>query len=245
MSSRDRDYAGGLRRRGGYTRDDDATSPPAKSVVKPLVIFGAGGHAREIIALVRDLNAMRPSDGGWELVGALTDRAEWRFSGDVGVPRLGGVDWLVDHPSCSVVIAIGDPAAREDIATRIRAVCANPFATLVHPRAWVAERVTVGEGTQVCAGALLNADVRIGAHVILNIGCRVSHDSVVADFVTLAPGATLCGGVTIGRGCELGACAVVLPRIDIGSGARLGAGAVAATSVARGVTAAGVPARPQ
>ena len=212
--------------------------------MKPLAIFGAGGHGREIIALVRELNAERAPGEGWELAGALTDRAEWRFPDDVGVPRLGGVDWLVGHPSCSVVIAIGDPVARERIATRIRATCANPFATLVHPRAWIAECVTLGEGTQVCAGALINADVRIGAHVILNIGCRVSHGSVIADFATLAPGATLCGGVTLGRGCDLGAGAVVLPRIEIGSGARLGAGAVAAESVASGVTAAGVPARP-
>ena len=210
-----------------------------------LAVFGAGGHAREVVALVRDLNATRPSSAEWQLVGAISDRAEWCFSDQVALPRLGGIDWLVDHPSCNVVIAVGDPAARQDIAGRIRAACANPFATLVHPRAWVAERVTLGEGTQIFAGALINADVRIGAHVILNIGCRVSHDSVVADFATLAPGATLCGGVTIGRACELGAGAVVLPRIDIGDGARLGAGAVAAAPIAPGVTAAGVPARPQ
>jgi sugar O-acyltransferase (sialic acid O-acetyltransferase NeuD family) len=213
--------------------------------VTELAIFGAGGHAREVIALVRDLNATRPANGGWDLLGVLSDRAQWQLPEQVAVPRLGGVDWLIDHPSCSIIIAVGDPAAREDIATRIRAVCANPFATLVHPRAWIAERVTLGEGTQVFAGALVNADVRIGAHVILNIGCRVSHDSLIADFATLAPGATLCGGVTIGWGCELGAGAIVLPRIDIGTGARLGAGAVAAAAVAPGVTAAGVPARPQ
>jgi sugar O-acyltransferase (sialic acid O-acetyltransferase NeuD family) len=213
--------------------------------VNQLAVFGAGGHAREVVALIRDLNAATPASGEWELVGALTDRAEWVLPNSVAVSRLGDIDWLVDHPMCSVVIAVGNPAARQDIATRIRAACANPFATLVHPRAWVAERVTLGEGTQVFAGVLINADVRIGAHVILNIGCRVSHDSFVADFATLAPGTTLCGGVTIGKGCELGAGAVVLPRIDIGGGARLGAGAVAAAPVAPGVTAAGVPARPQ
>jgi sugar O-acyltransferase (sialic acid O-acetyltransferase NeuD family) len=213
--------------------------------MKPLVIFGAGAHAREIVGLVRDINAALPANDGWDLLGALTDRAEWQFPAEVAVPRLGGIEWLAQNPPCSVTIAVGDPRAREAIATRIRAVCLNPFATLVHPRAWIGERVKLGAGTQVCAGVLINADVRIGAHVILNIGCRVSHDSVLADFATLAPGATLCGGVTIGAGCELGACAVVLPRIEIGPGARLGAGAVAASAVAPGVTAAGVPARSQ
>jgi sugar O-acyltransferase (sialic acid O-acetyltransferase NeuD family) len=211
----------------------------------PLAVFGAGGHAREVIALVRDLNAVLPAEKRWQLLGAITDRADWRFAEDIGVPRLGGIEWLPEHPSCSVVIAIGDPAARKDIASRIRAGCPNPFATLVHPRAWFAERVMLGEGSQVLAGTLLNADVRIGAHVILNIGCRVSHDSVVEDFATLGPGATLCGGVKVGEGCELGACSVVLPRIAIGRGARLGAGAVAVSPIASGITAAGVPARPQ
>lgn len=208
-----------------------------------LAVFGAGSHAREVVALVRELNASRPPNDAWELVGTLTDRAEWCFPEAVALPRLGGVDWLVDHPACSVVIAVGDPAVRQDIATRIRAVCANPFATLIHPQAWVAERVTFGEGTQVLAGALINVDVCIGAHVILNIGCRVSHDSVIADFATLAPGVTLCGNVNIGRASELGACAVVLPRVEIGSGARLGAGAVAVRAVASDVTVVGVPAR--
>ncbi len=210
-----------------------------------LAIFGAGGHAREVVALVRDLNAAGSVDHGWRLMGALTDRDQWCFGDEVAVPRLGGIDWLVQHPSCSVVIAVGNPAAREDIATRIAAVCANAFATLVHPRAWIAERVTLGPGTQIFAGTLLNADVHIGAHVILNIGCLVSHESSIADFATLAPGATLCGAVRVGRGCELGAGAIVLPRVAIGDGARLGAGAVATVSVAQGVTAAGVPARPQ
>src|SRR5436309_9270679 len=146
-----------------------------------LAVFGAGGHAREVIALIRELNARGRTGETWRLLGVVTDRMEWTLPEPVGLSRLGGVEWPAAHPLCSVVIAVGDPSARQQIAARIRAACSNPFATLVHPRAWLAERVSVGEGAQVFAGALINADARIGAHAIVNIGCRVSHDAVVAD----------------------------------------------------------------
>jgi sugar O-acyltransferase (sialic acid O-acetyltransferase NeuD family) len=209
-----------------------------------LAVFGAGGHAREVIELVRELNAASAEGAVWRLVGIVSDRAKWKLSADFGLPRLGGIDWLKAHPSCTIVIAVGNPQARQEIAGRIRAACENPYATLVHPRAWLAQRVTLGEGSQVLAGALLNVDVRIGVHAILNIGSRVSHDAVVGDFATLGPGATLCGGARVGNGCELGAGAVVLPRVEIEAGARLGAGSVAVAPVAAGLTVVGVPARP-
>src|SRR5437870_4626361 len=155
--------------------------------MKELVVFGAGGHAREIIALVRDLNAARPPEAQWRLVGVLTDRPEWSLPRGMDLPRLGAIEWLEVHPACSVVVAVGNPAAREDIVTRIRGACGNAFATLVHPRAWLAERVTLGEGTQILAGTLVNADVTIGMHAIVNIGCKVSHDAIVGDFATLGP----------------------------------------------------------
>ena len=205
-----------------------------------LAVFGAGGHAREVIALVRDLNA---AGLVWSLVGILTDRPEWTLPDHVGLPRLGGIDWLAARPACHVVVAVGNPASRREIVLRLGATVGNPFATLVHPRAWIAERVSIGAGAQIFAGTLVNTDVHIGAHVILNMGCRVSHDAVISEHATLGPGATLCGGVTVGADCELGAGSIVLPRITIGERARLGAGAVATRSIPEGATAVGIPAR--
>src|SRR2546425_663900 len=72
-----------------------------------LVVFGAGGHAREIIALVRDLNAARPPEAQWRLVGVLTDRPEWSLPRGMDLPRLGAIEWLEVHPACSVVVAVG------------------------------------------------------------------------------------------------------------------------------------------
>jgi acetyltransferase-like isoleucine patch superfamily enzyme len=72
----------------------------------------------------------------------------------------------------------------------------------------------------------------------------VDHEDVLEDGVELAPGATLCGLVTIETGGWVCAGATVLPRIKIGADAIVGAGAVVTRNVPPGVTVVGIPAKP-
>jgi sugar O-acyltransferase (sialic acid O-acetyltransferase NeuD family) len=202
----------------------------------PIAIFGAGGHGRELLQLVRDI-------GAWEVAGFVVDE---RFPAPpevAGLPVLGGLDWLAAHPEVAVVVAVGAPAARRAIVERIRARSANPFPALVHPRAWVGERVALGEGTVVCAGAMLTTDIRVGAHVHLNVASTLAHDDVLEDFVTLAPGVHLAGGVLLREGVELGVGSSVIPRRTVGAWTVVGAGAVVTRDLEADCTAAGVPAR--
>ena len=39
---------------------------------------------------------------------------------------------------------------------------------------------------------------RAGEHCQFHTGAIASHDDVLGDYVTLSPGTTLCGGVTVG-----------------------------------------------
>ena len=50
----------------------------------------------------------------------------------------------------------------------------------------------------------------------------------------IAPGATLCGGVTVGDGAFVGAGATVIPGVIIGAGARIGAGMTILADVPEG-----------
>jgi len=58
------------------------------------------------------------------------------------------------------------------------------------------------------------------------------------------PGATIAGEVQIGDYASIGSNATVLPRLSIGTGTIVGAGAVVTQSVPERTTVVGCPARP-
>ena len=209
-----------------------------------LVIFGAGGHAREVAQLVTDINQTQPAR--WNLLGFLADtHATARHAKPLPGPLLGNGSWLLTHPDVHLVIAVGGCTDRHTIAQGLLSRVPNlQFATLIHPRSWIAERVALGHGSVVFAGALINVDVSIGAHACLNLGCTVSHDCVLGDYTNLGPGAHLAGGIALGDGVDIGTGASLRPRVRVGAGATIGAGAVVVCDLPTRCTAMGVPARP-
>lgn len=213
--------------------------------MKPIVIWGTGGHAREVAQLLADIQAQQP--GTWQLQGFLVDQdATTQHPKTLPAPLLGGLDWWLANPDVWGVVAVGNPAVRQQIVQRlVQGVpqAQQRFATLVHPLAWVAPSAKLGQGSVVFAQASVSVDVQVGQHASINLGCTLSHDTVLGDFVSLGPGVHLCGGVQVGDGCELGAGATVIPNVQISPRVMVGAGAVVTRELAAGVTALGVPAR--
>ena len=214
------------------------------SALAPLIIVGAGGHGREVLDVVEAINALVPT---WRVLGfvATTDpTAIGAASRDAflrrGVAYLGPESGLLSVEAWFAV-GIGDPAARARIDAQFDA---SRAATLIHPLASLGPDNQVEPGCVLAAGARLTTNVMLGRHVHLNINATVSHDCTVGDFVTCAPGSTVCGNVEIGPGAYIGAAATIIQGRRIGPGARVGAGAVVVDDVGDGVTVVGVPARP-
>jgi sugar O-acyltransferase (sialic acid O-acetyltransferase NeuD family) len=209
----------------------------------PIVIFGAGGFAREVLQIIQDINAQSPGASPWHPMGFVVDSAFMGGEPVHGLPILGSVDWLALHPQVQVVVAVGAPSSRRRIAASIEAQGRNTFATLVHPRAWVGRQVEIGPGSVICAGSLITTDIRLGRHVHVNIGSTIGHDATLGDFVTLNPSVNVSGNVVVGQGCEIGTGSVVIPRADLGDWSIVGAGSVVTKPLPANVTAVGAPAR--
>jgi UDP-perosamine 4-acetyltransferase len=141
----------------------------------------------------------------------------------------------------AATIAVGDPAARSELFSRMPLHLAMPV--LVHPSACVSPYAEVGGGTQVLHNVVVSATAVVGRNVILNVGCFVAHDTRVGAHCHIAPGAIISGGAQVGERCVIGAGAVVLPGVIVGEGAVVGAGAVVTRDVALGEQVTGVPAR--
>jgi sugar O-acyltransferase (sialic acid O-acetyltransferase NeuD family) len=115
---------------------------------------------------------------------------------------------------------------------------------LIHPMATVGGDCRIGEGCILTAGVRVTTNITLGRHTQLHVNSTIGHDSVLDDYVSVYPGATVSGNVHLGDGVTIGTGANVLPGLTIGAGAFVGAGAVVTVDVDPGVTVAGVPARP-
>lgn len=206
---------------------------------RPLLLIGAGGLAREVLAATRAL----PAD--WAVIGMLDDDPARHGAVLDGVPVLGGSDLVHDYPDVSVLACVASPHRPEGRAALVRQLDlpAQRWATVVHPAASVAGGVALGEGTVLLAGTVITAPQLIGAHVVAMPQVLLTHDDAVGDFVTMAGRVALAGGVTVHTAAYLGAGALIREGLQVGEAAVVGMGSVVLDDVPAHQIWTGVPAR--
>lgn len=204
-----------------------------------IFVYGASGHAKVVVDIIE-------RQGLYDVAFLVDDNTALQGKEIYGYSVIGGKTELLNHcktsPLSKGIVAIGDNSIRMRIATWLKSEC---FALIsaIHPGAWLARGVRVGEGTAIMAGAVINSDATIGDSCIVNTKASIDHDCAISDGVHIAPGVTLCGGVSIGSGSFVGAGAVVIPNLAIGRNALVGAGATVVKDVSDGVLVTGTPAK--
>jgi UDP-perosamine 4-acetyltransferase len=207
----------------------------ASATDNPLVVIGAGEHAHPVLELLDALGV---------IVAGLADRT--LSAGVLGREVIVTLDELASLPARgirSAVVAIGNNEVRRRVADRAReaGLC---LPVIVHPTACVSPSAELGAGVQVMAQAFVGPMSRLDPLVLVNTGAIVEHHCRVGVAAHVAPRSVLCGTVSVGAQCLIGAGAVVIPGRSIGEHTVIGAGSVVTRHIEAGLKVAGVPAVP-
>ena len=207
-----------------------------------LIIFGASGFGREVAWAVERINNVAPT---WNLLGFMDDSDEIQGTDVNGYLVLGKADDVIKYPDAYFVVAIGASRTREIIVNHMKTINPNiKFGTIIDPSVEISNLVTIGEGTIICAHAIVTVNISIGNYVIINLDCTVGHDAIIDDFATLYPSVNVSGITRIGHAVELGTGMQIIQGKKVGDYSIVGAGAVVVKDIPEKCTAVGSPAKP-
>ncbi|NYE24194.1 acetyltransferase [Pigmentiphaga litoralis] len=207
-------------------------------------IYGAGGHGREILPFA--IAQLEKSNVSLDRLCFIDDATPERLINDVAVLTL--TEFLsMDAAEKRVAVTMGNSAARQAATSRIAAHGITPW-SVTAATAVVLSHSQIGQGAVLSSFVYVGPNVRIGTGFQANTRSHVSHDCVIEDFVTLAPGAICNGNVHVRAHAYIGAGALIRQGaagrpLVIGAHAVVGMGAVVIDDVPPLATVVGNPAR--
>jgi len=172
----------------------------------PLVIFGAGGLAREIFGWIK---ASKPDSRKYPIAAFVVDGLD-RAGEYCGVPIVGREHFGRQALRPRFIMAVSDPKAKALVCGELES-SGWTAAQYIHESVLIGSNVRIGKGMIVCPLCTISSDAVIGDHVLINGSTLVGHDVSIGNFCSLLGRVSLNGGVVLEEGVLVGASATIYP----------------------------------
>ena len=211
---------------------------------KDIVIYGAGGLARETHWMINSNDVLRERYN----VRAFVVDSEYIEKTPREIADLPVIskdyfynDAKRDKPG--VIIAIGEPRGRRRCFEELELLEYLSLPSIVHPTCNAAPDIEVGAGTIIHSYCIVTVGAKIGKCVFVNGTSAIGHDAEVGDFVSIMPRCDISGHVKIGACASIGAKSFILERKSVGENAVVAPGSIVLRNVPANVTVMGNPAK--
>lgn len=178
-----------------------------------IILIGAGGHAISCIDVIE-------KEGKFKIVGIIGTKDE------VGKNILGYDVIGTDKDLTKIVtrcknafITIGQIKDATLRLTLFNKLLKKGFSlpSIKSPHSCISKHATLGMGTIVMHGAIVNAGAIIGDNCIINSKALIEHGVEVGNNCHISTNSILNGNVKIKDNCFIGSCTVVKESIKIGN----------------------------
>lgn len=191
-----------------------------------VILVGAGGHSLSLAEFAKEViagyiaNEENPEMSS-EWLGSDEDAKHW-------------IDKGKNFHMAFVYSGLPLMTSRRKLLDKYEELGAK-FVSLVSPTAIITANSTIGEGSAIMTGTIINR-ATLGKHVIVNSGAIIEHDCLIGENTFIGPGAVIGGFTEIGDNCFIGLGAKIGNGLKIGDNVTIAMGA----TVSRNLTEPGI-----
>jgi UDP-3-O-[3-hydroxymyristoyl] glucosamine N-acyltransferase len=157
---------------------------------KRLALYGAGGHASEVIAQLKSMN--------YSISRIFVDE-QYVTEAFSPISDFNPEEYLM-------MIPVSNSQAREKMVNKLPKE--TEFFSFIHPTALLMDKNTIklGVGSFIGAYSILTTDILVGDHAILNRGVHLGHGCRIGDYFSAMPSSVVSGDVKIQQGISGDKC---------------------------------------
>lgn len=210
--------------------------------MKQIYIVGAGGAAKEIFLLLKDINEVKPIFDFKGFIDISTE--EFLQIGEKQYNIISEIDFLTNYKeNALVVFGLGDVNRLKKIVELYKQKENLEFPNIIHPNVKLDESISLGIGNIITCQCVFTVDTSLENFNYINRGVHIGHDCKIGSFNVINPCAVISGGVMMEDENLIGTNATILQYLKIGSINKIGAGAVITKDVESDSLMMGVPAK--